>query len=52
MEYVEQVINGMIEHYEDSKKNEGCDVLDEAILNCSIGTLMMLKSRLGLNSDV
>ena len=48
MEYVENVIDGMIQDYEHRRRSDDCDALDQSYYNCSIGTLRVLKSRLGL----
>lgn len=45
MDVVESVIDNMIEEYE-SRKNDECDALDVALIDCGIGTLKLLKSRL------
>ena len=51
MEYVEQVIDIMIQDTIDLK-NTDIDMLEKSYCDCSIGTLMLLKRRLGLINNV
>lgn len=48
MEFVEKVIDGLIDDYENQKNDSKHDALDVSYFNCSIGTLRLLKYRLGI----
>ena len=48
MEYVTAVINRFIEELESQLEHGDWDALDESYYKCSIGTLNLLKSKLGI----
>jgi len=51
LELAIEIINGMIDDYENQKQDSKYDALDQSYFNCSIATLGLLKSKLGIIQD-
>lgn len=49
MKFVEEVIDDFIDDLKERRDKSDCDALDLSYYRCSIGTLELLKKRLGLN---